>query len=548
MKKLINTFRQNAIACDILLMIIIITLFSGVFLYWGNLKSVNFCDEIYTYILSNSDSEFLTFQLEPGRWYENGETIHILSAENGFRFNQVMLNNKGDVHPPMYYFVIHILSVINAGSCSKWIGLAANWCFAVVSLIILYALIKHITGKRFLSLAACFVYISSPAVISTNMFLRMYGMFSMWVLLFVYISYWLYQEKAISTGKRMGLYAALAAVTFFGFLTQYYFAVFCVIFTFFFCLYKLVKKQWKTILFYIGSLVAAVAAATVFWKTWVRHMFSGYLGGSVLENAFNFTKIIDDVKYGCIHLFTLMYNRLGLIAGLLLLAAMIYMLVKKDKRIRYVFILIVTAVGYSIAVVHLTPAHLLSYRYFFPVTVIAYLAAILAVYCLAEDLFKEKILNLFGGSIAIPLNCLGIVFCLVLSVLNFIRPVYDKDAITYVDTKGSYAREMEILDANKDLPWIYFGYENATMTELLYDSTMSAKFIMVNYDFPFVDDEYTKNDCEVILFVETGSYFEEDAFTNMKQWFEGELEFELLTNKGFMSVYKVTHTVKQGEN
>lgn len=529
MEKKMNQWINDQRAKDILAVFVIVILFSGVFLYWGNLKSVNFCDEIYTYILSNSESEFLTCQLEPGRWYEDGETIHILSAENGFQFSQVMLNNKGDVHPPMYYFVIHILSVIASGSCSKWIGLTANWIFAVVSLIVLFALIVHVTGNRILGFVSCLVYISSPAVLSTNMFLRMYAMFAMWVLLFVYVSYWLYQEQT-SGKKNLWLYAALSAITFFGFLTQYYFAVFCVIFTFFFCLYQLIKGRWKKIFCYVGSLVVAVIAATLFWKTWIRHMFSGYLGGSVLENAFHFSQIINAVKYGCIHLFTLMYNRLGVVMALILLAAVVYMIIKKDKRVNYVLALILTALFYSIAVVYLTPAHLLSYRYFFPVVVLAYLAEILAVYCVSEKLVKKV--------------HAGVLFCLLLTILNVIRPVYDKDAITYVDTKGSYAREMEILEANKSLPWIYFGYENATMTELFYDSVMADKFIMVNYDFPFQDEEYTQKNCEFILFAETGSYFEEDAFYNLNQWFEGELEYEFLTNKGFMSVYKVTHSVK----
>lgn len=536
-------FRKNKIAGDIILVVLAVAIFTGVFMYWGNLKSVNFCDEVYTYILSNSDNEFLTLQLEAGKWYEDGAVNHILAAENGLQFGQVMLNNKGDVHPPIYYFVIHILSVLNAGSSSKWIGLAANWIFAVVSMIVLYVMLKQITGKKSLGFAACLVYISSPAVLSTNMFLRMYGMFSMWVLLFAWITYLIYVNKEADKKKKIGLYVALGAVTFFGFLTQYYFAVFCVIFTFFYCLYKLFKKQWKEIFAYGGSLCAAVVIATVFWKTWVRHMFSGYLGGSVVENAFNFGKIFESIRYGCTHLFTLMYGKLGLIVALIVIAAMVYMFIKKDKRVNYVFILIATAVAYSICVYHLTPTHLLSYRYFFPVVVMAYLGEILAVYCVAENVFKEKNISIFGGK-KLELSCLAVVLCVVLTVLNLVRPVYDKDAVTYVDTKGIYAEQMDMLEENKSIPWLYFGYENAMMTELMYDSLISEKFIMVNYDAPFVDEEYTKKDCEFMLFAEAATYYVEDAFTHLDEWFAGELEYELLTEKGFMSVYKVTHRIK----
>lgn len=523
-------FEKKSKSTDVVILAVILVIFTGVFLCWGNIKGVNFCDEIYTYILSNSDNEFLTCQLEPGRWYENGETIHILSAENGFQFGQVMLNNKGDVHPPVYYFVIHFLSVIFSGSCSKWIGLGANWIFAVVSIIVLYVLMKQITGKRLIAIGACLIYISSPAVISTNMFLRMYCMFSMWVILFVYLSFLL--DKRAEQEKKWYLYVLLGAVTFSGFLTQYYFAVFCVIFTFLYCLYKLFTKQWKKCIPYVGSLMAAVVVATLFWKTWIRHMFSGYLGGAVKENAFAFGRIFNSIKYGFVHMFTLMYNRLGIFVGIVMMAAIVFLFIKKDKRVKYVLSLLITALLYSIAVVHLTPAHLLSYRYFFPIVVIAYIAEILAVYFSMEQLFHEK------GTIV------TLVFCLALSVLNFIRPLYDKDSVTYVDLKNVTRGQLQILEENKQLPWIYFGYENATMTELLYDSVMADRFIMVNYDFPFVDEEYTKQNCEFLLFAETESAFEEDAFWHMDAWFSGELQYEELTEKGFMTVYKVKHTVK----
>ncbi len=514
---------------DVIILTVILVIFTGIFLCWGSIKSVNFCDEIYTYILSNSDNEFLTYQLESGRWYENGEISHILSAEDGFQFGQVMLNNKGDVHPPMYYFVIHFLSVLFPGSCSKWIGLGANWLFAVVSLIVLYALLKSITGKRLPAIGACLVYISSPAVVSMNMFLRMYGMFSMWVLLYVYVSYLL--ETKTDGEKKWHLYTELGVITFMGFLTQYYFAVFCVIFTFLYCLYKLFTGQWKKCVPYVGSLMAAVVAATLFWRTWVRHMFSGYLGGAVKENAFQFGKILHSVWYGMVHMFTLMYNHLGILAVLVMAAAIIILLIKKDRRLKFVISLFLTALLYSVAVEHLTPAHLLSYRYFFPIVVIAYIAEILAVYFAMENL-KEK------GTLGV------LAFCICLSVLNFVRPLYDKDSVMYVDLKNTYRSSMQILDENKHLPWIYFGYENATMTELMYDSVMADKFIMVNYDYPFLDEEYTKGNCELLLFAETGTEFEEDAMIWMKGWFSGELEFEHLTEKGLLNVYKVKHTVK----
>jgi len=525
-----NLMKEKGWTIDIAVVAAILIIFTGVFICWGTIKSVNFCDEIYTYILSNSDNEFLTYQLESQRWYSGEEINRILSATDGFHFGQVMLNNKGDVHPPMYYFVIHFLSVLCTGSSSKCIALAANCLFAVVSLIVLYALIEQITGKRLISICACLIYITSPAVVSTNMFLRMYGMFSMWVLLFVYVTWLL--EKKTDGEKKWHLYVLLGAVTFFGFLTQYYFAVFCVIFTFFYCLYQLFTKKWRRCLVYVGSLAASVVVATLFWRTWLRHMFSGYLGGAVKDNAFQFGKLFNSIRYGFEHMFTLMYNRLGILAALILAAAVIFLIIKKDKHLKYILSLFLTALFYSIAVVHLTPLHLLSYRYFFPVVVIAYIAEILAVYFCLDYLVRNKS------------TMITAVLCLILTVLNVIRPIYDKDSVLYVDLRGSYRAQMALLDDNKHIPWIYFGYENAMMTELMYDALMADQFIMVNYDSEFMDAEFTNRNFEFLVFAETGTPYETDALLYVEACFPGELEITQLTEKGLLNVYKVRHTLK----
>lgn len=505
-------------------MLLLLTL---VFCHYGKQKYLTFWDEIYTFILANSDNEFLTYQLEAGRWYENGETVSILTSKGHFAFRQVMLNNKGDVHPPMYYFVIHFLSVISGSNRLEVIGLVANWLFAAISLCGLLYLTYQLTRNYWIMGGVGLMYLTSTAVISMNMLLRMYGMFSMCVTWFLVALFWIYQGK-----KKLWNYILIAGITFVGFLTQYYFAVICVLLSACYCLYCLIKKHWKDLLFYIGSMIVALFAATVFWRTWIRHMFSGYLGGAVMENAFNFSKILDDFKYGIIHLYTMRYGALGWLAGLIVIVAVVFLFLKKDKRVWFVLTPIGSAIVYSIAIVHLTPMHLLSYRYFYPVTVMAYLGELMAVYY-AISLIWEK-----AAKIALP------VVCVLCSVYFFVCPLMDKDCISYVDLRGKQADAMETLQENHELPWLYFGYENAIMAELFYDSAVSDRFMMVNYDVPFTDENYTRKNGEFLLFAEEMTAYETDAKSYCEEWFAGELTFTPLTHVGDMIVYKVTHVVK----
>lgn len=527
MNRFMDKIKQNKKIQDVLFIILILAVFTISFIVWGNKKCISFCDEVYTYILSNSDSEFLINQLEPNRWYVDGEVGNILSATEGFQFHQVMVNNKGDVHPPMYYFVIHFLSVLNPGNCSKWIALFANWMFSVVSLIVLYQFIKELTGSRAISCCMGVIYIASTAIVSMNMLLRMYSMFSMWTILFIYILYKLWQDSG-----RYWAYAALALITFFAFLTQYYFAVFCVLISGCYGIYCIVKKKWKELFLYAGGLVCGVILATVFWKTWIRHMFSGYLGGAVMENAFNFARILDDFKYAFLHLFTLMFGPVTCwIVGIALVVGIVVLFVKKDNHVWGILALALTAFGYSVAVEHLTPAYLLNYRYFFPVLAIMYMAILLLVYYVARQFIKK------------PVN-VTIAFSVLFALLSLVLPLYEPNAVSYVDVYGKYSQSLETLAENSDVPWVYFGYENSAMADLIYNSLMSKKFMLINYDSTFDEPEYTQNNSELLLFAEAGTNFEQDAKDKMQEVLGGKVEFVRLTNVGELIAYKVIHSVK----
>ena len=52
-------------------------------IYWAGFKHVDFCDEIYTYLLANSTNYNLSGQFMENVWFTNDYTELILTAQRG---------------------------------------------------------------------------------------------------------------------------------------------------------------------------------------------------------------------------------------------------------------------------------------------------------------------------------------------------------------------------------------------------------------------------------------------------------------------------------
>ena len=103
--------------------------------WWAVRKEGFFADELYSYGLSNSDyAPFLSWYYNGERAYSGTSAEHIYSREDfmsyvavqeGQRFDyaSVYYNQTQDVHPPVFYFLLHTVCSLFPGSFTKWTGL-----------------------------------------------------------------------------------------------------------------------------------------------------------------------------------------------------------------------------------------------------------------------------------------------------------------------------------------------------------------------------------------------------------------------------------------
>lgn len=105
-------------------------------------KKNYFIDEIYSYGLANhvmEDGEPIWIQpkLAPYTYASGGEAYYeYMTVQEGERFNfaNVWKNQANDVHPPLYYVVIHLICSLLPGMFTKWQAGFVNILFALLAL------------------------------------------------------------------------------------------------------------------------------------------------------------------------------------------------------------------------------------------------------------------------------------------------------------------------------------------------------------------------------------------------------------------------------
>lgn len=289
-------------------------------------------DEFYTYY---STARTNGFYVEDGKWMERDayrNEFVVLPGER-FQYGLVKQVQSWDVHPPMYYWVFHTVDSLVPGVFSKWIGLSVNLIFHGINLILLTYLSYLIAGKDMrLPLLVTFVYGFGPAVMSGVVFIRMYEMLTTFVVLCAVLHVRAVQGLQGGSGGEKGgraadarcrprlsvrMLLAMAAVTYVGFLTQYYYFIFLFFLAIAFGLWLLLRdRAIGNCLRYGFFQGLAFVFAYLTYPAFPGQMFRGQRGAQATENFFDLSN-----TFGRISFFWDLINRyvFGGLLGLMLL-------------------------------------------------------------------------------------------------------------------------------------------------------------------------------------------------------------------------------------
>lgn len=277
----------------ILCMTILLLLQLSTLFYYGTRKQGFHEDELYTFYSTNKTAGLF---VNDRQWMSREDLRNdfvVLPGEQ-FRYHVVKQMQSWDVHPPLYYYIMHTACSFFPNRFSKWLGIGVNLPAYVLSFLLLgYCVYQASTasktqtagqrGKRLVFLC-CLTWGFSCAVISGVMFIRMYQWLTLFVLLCTAIHLRAMRKQDFRIG---GFLLPLAATVFLGFLTQYYYIIFHFFMGVGFCIYLLTKGKIKELLSYAVACAVGLAAALLYYPASLSHIFRGYRGTEAVSEFSN---------------------------------------------------------------------------------------------------------------------------------------------------------------------------------------------------------------------------------------------------------------------
>ena len=269
MKRFIEKHEKKIYLAIIVLAVILICVLCGQ-------KQGFFEDEYYSYTLSNGPGMQIVF--EKGYYYSPASTpyIHSMNASDQYGIKQVWINQINDVHPPLYYLLFHLLSLISSKSAETLNLLppvVINCLFYVGMLIVAVKLMNEFIEDIFVRVLTFIFLAFCPAVLSITVLFRMYVMsmfFALW-----------FSELILQDHLDMRLiFICLLG----GILTHYYFIIYAGLLSLFYLISLFHRKQFIYIRqFVITGFLSCVSSVMVFpWL--LKHLFFGYRGTQSVSN------------------------------------------------------------------------------------------------------------------------------------------------------------------------------------------------------------------------------------------------------------------------
>lgn len=255
--------------------------------FWGGQKINYHVDEYYTYGLSNNRGSIWP-SFENGVPYE-GDSIFLdyLAPDKSERFDYSIVwdNQAADVHPPLYYALIHTICSFSPNAFNKWAALSLNIVLLIVVDLLVFFIAKLLLRSPWGAFCTMAINGMTLLTVNTTLFLRMYMLMTVFVLgiTYLFLKYW--KEK-----HDWKFYIMLFMLSLGGALTQYYFLIYLFSLCIVFGIIRILQKRWKEVLFFLLTLGGAGCASVIIFPAMLEQIFgNGYRGQQAFENATAFS-------------------------------------------------------------------------------------------------------------------------------------------------------------------------------------------------------------------------------------------------------------------
>ena len=404
----------------------------------------------------------------------NNEALEYLTIGkyDVFNYFSVYYNQARDVHPPLFYFLVHFVSTIFYGTFSKYIIFSINLLFFIGTLLVINKIMKSLNKEK-LGIPTMILYGGSIGCISTVVFQRMYMMLTFFSILYLYLTIKFIQDDFKVEKKYPWILIIL-----FGFLTQYYFCIYIVLVFILLAIYLVIKKEYKKLYDYFIVHVIPAVIGVAFYPASIYHIFFSYRG---IGDGGSTKTIFESIIYYLSQIYKLFgFKNLLLITIIISIILFIKNKVTIDKeKYKYLIILILPVIMYILIVSKIAPFLGEDYtsRYImltFPIIAISIM----------------YLLSLISKSNIIPL---------IISVVLVINGLFNE---TPVYLYKDYKKAMDLAYEYKEDYFVYV-YDNyfTHLSSLPEFATYKASLIInVNdYDFSLLNNDELNNSSEFIV-------------------------------------------------
>lgn len=439
------------------------------------LKSDNKLYYLKKFILdNNSFVKDETLSKEVPIFKSNNEALKYLTIGKGDVFNyfSVYINQSKDVHPPLFYFLVHFVSTLFYGTFSKYIIFSINLLFFIGTLLIINKIMKSLNKEK-LGIPTMILYGGSIGCISTVMFQRMYMMLTFFSILYLYLTIKFIQDDFIIKNKIFWILTIL-----FGFLTQYYFCIYIVLIFILISIYLIIKKQYKKLYDYFIVHVISAIIGIAFYPASIYHIFFSYRG---IGDGGSTKSILENIPYylSQIYKFFGFKNLLVIIIILSIILALKNKISINNKQINYLVLLVVPTIIYILIISKIAP--FLGENY-----TSRYIMLLLPVIAISIILIFSYMTNS---------NIFPLIISMILSINGLINetPVY-----LYKD----YKKVIDLANLYQNDYFVYAYDNNFTHLSSLPEFTIYKASLIINvnnYDFKLLNCDELNNSSEFIL-------------------------------------------------
>lgn len=282
----------------ILIFVIIIQLIRIIYSF-SFLKEDFHSDEPWSYGLSNSYFEPYIFQnadetklTHINEWFSSDEFKDYLTVSSNQRFSykSVFYNQSMDLHPPLYYLILHTICSFFPEKFSFWYGFSINIAVFLLLQFFLYKLTLELSESQITALSTCIFYGFSPGALNTFVFVRMYALLTVIGVTTAYL-----HTRLLKTDKFKSHLTGIFFITLAGALTHHFFLAYAGTLSACFCFFYLFKKEIKKLFAYALTLLCSVGMSVIIFPATINHLFGRRGEITKFESAWQFKYSINSV-------------------------------------------------------------------------------------------------------------------------------------------------------------------------------------------------------------------------------------------------------------